>query len=85
MRQKPGPCERRQDPCVLLQRSRVSRIFGANIFSSWREQTEAEQLEEYKRIEGFDRVEPRWPDEKQRESLAADIPPGAVVDDDFPF
>lgn len=41
---------------------RVSWIFGANLFSSWREQTDAEQREQYKMIEGFERVEPIWPD-----------------------
>jgi hypothetical protein len=41
---------------------RVSWIFGANIFSGWREETEAEQREKYKLIESFERVEPLWPE-----------------------
>lgn len=36
---------------------RVSWIAGANIFSDWRHETEAEQRERYKIIEGFERIE----------------------------
>ena len=42
---------------------RVSWIYGANIFGSWRQETEAEQIEKYKLIEGFERVEPLWPED----------------------
>jgi hypothetical protein len=42
---------------------RVSWIFGANLFSSCHEETEQEQREKYKRIEGFERVEPLWADD----------------------
>jgi hypothetical protein len=41
---------------------RVSWIFGANLFSGWRDETEEEQREKYKLIEDFERVEPLWPD-----------------------
>jgi hypothetical protein len=42
---------------------RVTWIYGSNIFSGWRDETEAGQRERYKVIEGFERVEPLWPDD----------------------
>jgi hypothetical protein len=41
---------------------KVSWIFGANMFSSWKDETEEEQREKYKLIEDFERVEPLWPE-----------------------
>jgi hypothetical protein len=39
---------------------RVSWIYGANTFSGWRDETEAQQIEKYRLIEDFERVEPIW-------------------------
>jgi len=41
---------------------RVSWFAGSNLFDSWREQTETEQREEYKQIEGFERIEEPLPE-----------------------
>ena len=35
---------------------KVSWVFGANVFGSWKDETEDEQPEKYKAIEGFERV-----------------------------
>jgi hypothetical protein len=49
-------------PVFHCTEHRVSWIFGANLFSGWRDETEEEQREKYKLIEDFERVEPLWPD-----------------------
>jgi hypothetical protein len=59
---------------------RVSWIYGANIFSDWCDETEAEQIEKYKLIEDFERVEPLWPDDAP---VVFSTP--AETDDDLPF
>jgi hypothetical protein len=41
---------------------KVSWIYGANIFSGWREETKEQQRENYKLIEDFERVVPWWPE-----------------------
>jgi hypothetical protein len=40
---------------------RVSWIYGSNIFSDWRDETEAEQREKYRLIEDFADVVPLLP------------------------
>jgi hypothetical protein len=64
---------------------KVSWIFGANMFSSWKDETEEEQREKYKLIEDFERVEPLWPDDAHVVGAARVEDAGLGADDDLPF
>jgi hypothetical protein len=67
---------------------KVSWIFGANLFDSWKDETEDEQREKYKLIEGFERVEPIWPEYAHvvfSNRLSVLATRASAADDDLPF